>query len=119
VHDFERNLVGLDFLERLDNGLDRALRVGLDDDLEHLALRRFERGEQIFQRDLRAVFQILAFRLHRALFGQVARGFFVLHHAEFQPASGTPFKPSTLHRDRRPGFLEPLAFLVDERADRP
>ena len=48
VDDFERNLVRLDFLERLDNGLDRALRVGLDDDLEHLALRGVERWQTDF-----------------------------------------------------------------------
>jgi hypothetical protein len=45
VKNFERNLVGLDFFKRLDNGLDRALRVGLDDNFERLALRCRQRSE--------------------------------------------------------------------------
>ena len=69
MDDFERNLLRIDFLERLDDGLDRTLRVGLDDDLEPLALRGFERGKQIFERDLGAILQVLAFRRHRTLFG--------------------------------------------------
>jgi hypothetical protein len=43
VNDFERNFFRLDFFQRLDNGLDRTLRVRLDDDFENFALRGFER----------------------------------------------------------------------------
>ena len=39
VDDFQADLVRFDLLERLDDGLDRALRVGLDDHLEHLGRR--------------------------------------------------------------------------------
>ena len=53
----------------------------------------------------------------RALFGQVARRLFVLDHAEFQPGVRHAVQAEHLHRDRRPGFLEPLALLADERAD--
>ena len=54
VDDLEGDLVRIDFLQRLDDGLDRALGIGFDDDLEHLGGGGGELGEQIFKRHLGA-----------------------------------------------------------------
>ena len=73
--------------------------------------------EEILQRDLGAggfLAQGLGFLA--ALLGQVARGLFVLHDAEFQARFRHAVQAEDLHRHRRAGFLEAFALLVDERA---
>ena len=42
VNDFQRNFVGFDLLQSFDDGFDRTLRIGFDDDLKHFGreLRR-------------------------------------------------------------------------------
>ena len=41
VDDLEGDLLGIDLLEGFDDGFDRTLRIGLDDDLEGLGTARF------------------------------------------------------------------------------
>ena len=80
VDDFERNFVGFDFLERFDNGFDRALRVGFDDDLERLwTCWKPSVVKNIFQSDFCAVrFLAKRFGFLAALLRQVARAPFRL-----------------------------------------
>ena len=77
-------------------------------------------GKKIFERYLGArglLPKCLGFL--GALFGEIARGFFVFNDAEFQPRFGDAVQAKNLNRHRRPGFLQPFAFLADEGADTP
>ena len=119
VNDFEGNFFRLDLLERLDDGLDRTLGVGLDDDLEPLALRRIERREQIFERDLGAVFQILAFRSIARCSARSRAAFSSSTTLNSRPASGTPFKPSTFTATDGPASLSRLPSSLISARTRP
>ena len=91
------------------------MHVGLDDDFERFALRRGERGKKIFERNL-AVFLTFSPGLKLTLLGQFARGLFVLDDAEFQTRLRHAIQAEHFDRDGRSGFLEPLAFFVNQGA---
>ena len=116
VDDFERNLLRIDFLKRLNDGLDRALSVGLDDDAEDFAGFRGECFEEVFQGHLRTPLLVFAADLIDAIFGHCPRVFFVLDDAEFQAGFRDAIQAEHLDGDRGSRFLEPLAFLANQRA---
>ena len=77
-------------------------------------------GEEIFERDFAAA-GLLAegFGFLGPLFGKFARGFLILDHAEFQSGLRHAVQAQHLDRDRRRGFFQALAFLVNQGAHAP
>ena len=117
MNDFERNLRGIDLLEGVDDGLNRSLRVRLDDHAEDFARFGGEGFEEIFQSDHGTAFLVLVASLFSPFLGQGARVFVAFHHAEFQAGLRHAIHAEHLHGDRRPGFFQALALFVDQRAD--
>src|SRR5688572_20921754 len=117
VNDIQRNFLGFDFLERLDNGFHGTLSVRFDDDFKDLRRVFSQRSEEIFERDLGAGFDVELLGLHRARFRQFAGRAIRLHHAELQTSFRNAVQTQHLHGDGRTGFLEAFAFLVDEGAN--
>jgi len=105
VKNFEGNLVGLDFFQRLDNGLDRALRAALTTILSALLCAASSESEQIFKRDLRAILQILRFGSLARCSASSRAAFSSSTTLNSRPASGTPFKPRTLTATDGPASL--------------
>src|SRR6185503_2848250 len=120
VDDFEGDLAGLDFLERLDDGFDGALGIGFDDDLEHLGGGFGESLEKVFEGDFGPLF-----------LGSDGFGFFgpglrqfagrpvVFKDAEFGAGFGHAVQAKYFYRNGRARLFEALAVFIDERAHAP
>ena len=117
MDDVERDVLRLDFFERLNDGLDRTLGVGLDDRLKNLAGLRSECFKQVFEGDLRTPLVVLAADLFDPLLGERTRVLLVFHHVEFQTRLRHAVQSEYFYCHGRPGFLQPLVFLADQGAD--
>src|ERR1044071_2109037 len=117
VDDVEEDLVGFDFFERLDDGLDRALGIGLDHDSEDFVGLRLQRFEQVLQGDLLAAALVFAAEFFESVLGHLAGVLLVFHDAEFEAGFGHAVQPEHLDGDGRAGFLEPVALFVDQGPD--
>jgi hypothetical protein len=93
------------------------LSIGFDHQLEHFVGGGFELGKKIFESDLGASFLAQRFGFLFAWPASSRAAFSSSTTLNSRPASGTPFKPRTFHRDRRAGFLKTFAFLTNERPD--
>ena len=98
VDHFQRDFLGLDFLKRFDDGLDRPLGIGLDHNFENLGRRSRQSIENRFQRHLGARFGALGARLLGSLLRQHPRVLFVLDRAKFQPRLGHAIQAEHFHR---------------------
>ena len=121
VDDFQGDLVGLDLLQGIDDGLDRSLGVGLDHHLQGLAAVRFQLREQVFQGDLGAV-GLQARKPWRSWPRCSARSraaFSSSTTLNSSPASGTPFKPRTLTATEGPASFRRLPSSLISARTRP
>ena len=73
----QRNLVGLDFVERLDDSFKRALGIGLDDDIQFAATLGRHCVHESIERDGLGVGKSLFLALTRGLLGKRTSALFV------------------------------------------
>ena len=117
VDDVDAHLGLVHLVERVLEGLDRALDVGLDDEVEVLELAFADAREQVVEGDVR----LLALRegalLERALLGEVARVALVGEDAELVTGGRHGREAQDLDRIGGTGGLDGVALRVDERTD--
>src|SRR5439155_7520005 len=116
VDDVDPDLRVLDLRELPDDGLDRALHVRLDDDVQLLDSARLDLREELLQGDtlLRAAGELLRPQPLCAQTGEMTRLPVVLHHAGVLARRGRLVEAEDLDRRAGRGLLDPLAAEVVE-----
>ena len=114
--DLERHLLALDVVERLDDRLEGALRIGLHDHAELALLVGVHLAEEVVERDRLRLRKLLFLAGLRGLFGERARALLVEHHAELRAGLGHAREARAL--DGRGGrrLADAAAVVVDEGA---
>ena len=111
------DFVGRDFLERLDDGFDGTLSVGLDDEFEDLVSSGLKLGKKVFESDFSAIgFLAEGFGFLAALLGYFARGFFIFDDAEFQAGLRDAIEAEDFDSYGGVGFLEAFALFINQSA---
>ena len=82
MHDARANLVGPQFVERRDDGLDRALHVTLDEERELLGAGGLEIGHHLLEAAALTGDGLALAPLAHAVIGDLPRAGLVLHHGE-------------------------------------
>ena len=116
VQDLYLDLVVAELLQRLLHSLDRALHVGLDDQVQVLELALVDAGEQVIQRNVGGGGAGGA-HLFAALVGHLAAQAVVLDGHHIVARLGHFGKARDLHRHGGAGFLHALAAVVEQGAD--
>ena len=115
VDDLGLDLVGFDLVDRVDDRLDGALGVGLDDQLERLVGVGLRAAEQAFQRHFAfASYRLVAF-LRDSVLANVSGFLIVWDDIEFRTGFRDAIETEHLHGAGRAGFLDSLALVIDER----
>ena len=104
-------------VQRVLKGLDRALNVGLDDEVELLHLGVGHGVEQVLERDVLDLVLLLDAGLEGALVSEAARLALVLEHAELVAGHRDALQAEHLDRRRRRGLLHVVAARVDHGAN--
>ena len=117
MNHLDLDLVVAQALKRLLDGLDGALHVGLDDDVQLLDLPLRNLVEQIVQRGLALRLDQRGARLVAALLGDLAAQAVVVHGGENVARLGHVVKADYLHRVGRARFLHAFALVVYHGAD--
>ena len=116
----DRDLVVLDLPDLVHGGLDRALHVGLDDQVELLDRALLHLREQILEADgLAALGEHLGAQALGALLGDLARDALVLDDAAALAGGRRLVEAEDLDRHARPGVLDALAVVVVQRRTLP
>src|SRR4029453_3639531 len=118
VDDIDRHLGMLDLRELADDGLDGALDVALDDDVELLDAAFAHAGEEVFERDalLRAPGELLGAHSLGAQPGEMAGLALVLDDARVLAGGRRLVETQDLDRGPPPRLSSLLAAVVVERA---
>lgn len=118
MKDARRDFIGAELLQRAQNGFERTLHVGLDDQREVLAARGLELAHHLLKRTAHAgggcgLLALLVGAIIRDLTGAG----FVLDHGETIAGFRRTVETEHFDRHRGTGFLHGLALVVDQRAD--
>src|SRR6478609_4269918 len=119
MQDAGGDLVGAELFQRSQNGFQRTLHVGLDDQREILAARGFELRHHLLERAAHAgdgsggVFALLMGAIARDLTGAG----FVLDHGETIAGFRRAVEAEHFDRHRGAGFINGHALIVDKGAD--
>ena len=112
----DAHLVVRELLERLAHGLDGALHVGLDDDLQLLHIAHLHLLEQVVERDLRAGIEALLFLGGAALFDELAGQAFIRNGIERVAAGRHAVEARNFDRHARAGVVDRAPARVRHRA---
>ena len=116
MDDGDADLVVLvELQKRARERLDRALYIGLDDDVEVLDVAFLNLVEEVVERDLLALDEVVALALDASL-GDGA-GLLLLEHGEDVASFRHVVEAEDLNRYGRAGLLDVLAAVVDHGAD--
>ena len=116
VDDLDAHLVVRELFERRADGLDRALYVRLDDDVQFLHLALLDGGEQVVERDLVELLVALFLFLVLALLDQLARHLFVVYRVKDVACARHLGQADDLDRHGRAGLLDLSAVVVGHGA---
>ena len=108
-------IVLVELQERARERLDRTLYIGLDDDVEVLDVAFLDLVEEVVERDLLALDEVVALALDAGL-GDGA-GLLLLEHGEDVAGFRHVIEAEDLDRYGRAGLLDVLAAVVDHGAD--
>ena len=95
VNDAHLYFVGVGIGDGLLQRLDRALHVGLDDQVDRLDIAGLHRVEEVVQRDLALAGQCGVASLQLPLLGDAAGFVDVFHDENLSPADGNSSRPLT------------------------
>ena len=114
MDDLQSDVVGAELVQRIDQGLDGTLNIGLQDDIELLG-SLLHPLIKLFQRDLRGDGELPLPLLPDPILPDVAGLFLVIDADELRAGLGNPRKADDFHRHRRPGLADTPALIVDHR----
>ena len=114
MDDLQSDVVGAELVQRIDQGLDGTLNIGLQDDIELLG-SLFHPLIKLFQRDLRGDGELPLPLLPDPILPDVAGLFLVIDADELRAGLRNPRKADDFHRHRRPGLADTPALIVDHR----
>ena len=115
----DRDFLVLELFEFLDEGFDRALDVGLQDQVQALELLLGHLAVEVFERDGLAIGVGEVAGANPPGLGDVAGAGDVVDDAEVLAGAGDDVQTRDLHRRGRAGLLDRLALVVEEARTRP
>src|SRR5690606_22603709 len=117
IEDLDRNLVGAEILERVGDGLRRALNVRLDDDRQLIHGAVLDRAEHLFDGAARGCRDPLVLVKPLTVGGNLSRLILGFGDDEIIACRGCTLNTEYFDRDRRARFRDILAAIIEQGAD--